>query len=150
MIGKSIMKNSFLGFSPGAENIPPATLALLGGRGPLTGQPKGSPEAVWVVRLVDPGPQPGPPGPTVRLGETASPHGLGSAGAPPGGPPHLLARHKYTRCPAQSGRLAPRSAAALRTMPPCPPALAPPWAALRRRPAGPGRGGTAGCCGPAP
>lgn len=54
MIGKSIMKNSFLGFSPGAENIPPATLALSGGHGPLTGQPKGYPEAVWVVRPVDP------------------------------------------------------------------------------------------------
>lgn len=157
MIGKSIMKNSFLGFSPGAERThPQPRLPCRGGRGPLTGQPKGSPEAVWVVGPVNPSPPRG----LVPLGLQCTRERPPALVALALGPALLgLCREaRPTSWPVINTHAALRSLGARPRAgqqlsgptPPCPPALAPPRAALRRQPAGPGRGGTAGCCGPAP
>lgn len=170
MIGKSIMKNSFLGFSPGAERIHHSHACPARGTRHPHGQPEGSPEAMWVKRSASPQPSPecwAPPGPSARSGGTASHSWPGSgaqlcSGSFEEAPSHILPRHKYTQLPVQSGAPGPggagvacphtRGTVALwgpsPPSSPCPPSL---WlTALRQLPAGPGPGGTAGCCGPAP
>lgn len=118
MIGKSIMKNSFLGFSPGAEATHHSCACPVRGHGPLPGlvRPRGHLRP-WGLR------GPGAPSPAPALGLQRTQEslpaalGLGSraqlcSGSSEEAPAHVLPRHEYIQIPGQSGAPGPGGAAA--------------------------------------